>query len=434
MATATSITNQFLRVQIWANKEVSALPLRIFRFLFGFLLVFSTIRFIYLGWIQDHYILPKLHFYYFGFEWLPNFSPMLIWMFHLGIILGGLGIALAGKALYRVSAILAFISFTATELIDITYYLNHYYYVTCICFLLCIVPQQASIMSKAAEVPRWSILIFQIQIAIVYFYAGIAKINEDWLFKALPLKIWLPAHYDIPVLGGLFSWKWSPYLFSWCGMLYDVLIPFLLWNKKSRFFAYATVIVFHTLTGILFQIGVFPVVMICGTLIFLEFKTLRNTIVEKKNSLLRSNNFLFILISAYFIFQILFPWRYLFYKGNVFWTEEGYRFSWRVMLMEKAGTAQFYIHDTVTNNKWPVDNSQFLNAHQEKQMATQPDLLLQFAKHLKKHFLAVVPNSKVTAEVYVTLNGRPGKLFIDSTIDLTKIADNWRPKKWILNE
>ena len=32
--------------------------------------------------------------------------------------------------------------------------------------------------------------------------------------------------------------------------------------------------------------------------------------------------------------QLAFPFRYLLYPGNIFWTEEGYRFSWRVMLME----------------------------------------------------------------------------------------------------
>lgn len=47
------------------------------------------------------------------------------------------------------------------------------------------------------------------------------------------------------------------------------------------------------------------------------------------------------LLCGYFAFQILFPWRYLLYDGNIFWTEEGYRFAWRVMLMEKQEQAPF---------------------------------------------------------------------------------------------
>ena len=36
--------------------------------------------------------------------------------------------------------------------------------------------------------------------------------------------------------------------------------------------------------------------------------------------------------------QVIFPLRYIFYPGELFWHEQGYRFSWRVMLMEKEDT------------------------------------------------------------------------------------------------
>jgi len=44
------------------------------------------------------------------------------------------------------------------------------------------------------------------------------------------------------------------------------------------------------------------------------------------------------------------------YPGKLFWTEEGFRFSWRVMLMEKAGTAQFKITDGVSGKSFYVNN------------------------------------------------------------------------------
>jgi hypothetical protein len=120
------------------------------------------------------------------------------------------------------------------------------------------------------------------------------------------------------------------------------------------------------------------------------------------------------------------------YPGNLFWTEEGYRFSWRVMLMEKAGTAQFYVMDSKTGREGLVENREFLNAHQEKQMAMQPDLILQFAHFLGKHYAALgLQNPKVRAEVYVTLNGKPSQLLIDDQIDLMQIEESWGPKTWI---
>jgi hypothetical protein len=121
------------------------------------------------------------------------------------------------------------------------------------------------------------------------------------------------------------------------------------------------------------------------------------------------------------------------YEGNVFWNEQGYRYSWRVMLMEKAGTATFYVKDSRTDREGVVDNSEFLNPHQEKQMAMQPDLILQFAHFLGKHYAEKgVYEPQVRAEVYVTLNARPSRPLIDPTIDLMKEKDSFKAKTWIM--
>jgi hypothetical protein len=136
--------------------------------------------------------------------------------------------------------------------------------------------------------------------------------------------------------------------------------------------------------------------------------------------------------AVYFVFQLLFPWRFVLYPGNMYWTEQGYRFGWRVMLMEKAGTATFYVKDTKTGREGEVFNSDFLNPHQEKQMAMQPDMILQYAHFLGKHYEQKgMYKPEVRATIYVTLNARPSKLYIDSTIDLMKIKDGWGNKEWI---
>ena len=360
---------------------------------------------------------------------------------------------------YRLSTILFFSLFTYVELIDITYYLNHYYFVSIVAFLLILVPANRYFSLDAflnpsirrEKVSRWCIDIFKFQIAIVYCYAGLAKINHDWLINALPLSIWLPAKSSLPIIGWMFNFSVTAYIFSWAGMLFDTfIIGGLLW-RKSRWLAYMAVVVFHTITGVLFQIGIFPLVMILVVTIFfspdlhekflkklsiylpkrvpLESSwTLSNTSIQAKRSLL-TYSFLFVFVS----FQIIFPWRYLLYPGNVFWTEEGYRFAWRVMLMEKAGTATFYIKDAATQKEGSVINHQFLNPHQEKQMAMQPDLILQFAHYLKDHFQAQgVSNPSVRAEVLVTLNASPAQLLIDPHVDLAMQKDGWQKKNWIL--
>ena len=217
-----------------------------------------------------------------------------------------------------------------------------------------------------------------------------------------------------------------------------------------------TVIIFHILTGLLFQIGVFPLVMIGATLIFFDWdfliKTTPSPSLGRRGALSLSflegvrNEVLSPsclggvrggILAIFFLFQIIFPLRYLCYENNLFWSEEGYRFSWRVMLIEKAGTATFYIKNPLTGKEGIVENAEFLNSHQEKQMAMQPDMILQFAHFLGNHYqkISKTPNLVpfVRVEAYITLNGKPSKLLIDPNINLMNEKDTFAPKKWILS-
>lgn len=450
---------QRLTLRQWLDQPVGIAPLVTLRIVLGFLLLCSTLRFVSLGWVSDHYIYPQFHFKYYGFEWVSGLPPMGMYAVHILLAISSLCVILGYR--YRTAAALQFLLFSYTELVDLTYYLNHYYFVSIATGLLILVPAQRAFSLdvrrqpaiQSAWAPRWSILVFQVQLGIVYFYAGIWKINYDWLILALPLKIWVPANDQLPLIGWLFHKEWLPYMFSWFGMLYDVTIVFWLSWQRTRRWAYATVVVFHTLTGLMFQIGVFPLVMIGATLVFFSeawhtrrwnqcgkiirssFPMLPKQTVGQMTVGFNTHRFIFAALALHFTFQILFPWRYLLYPGNVFWTEEGYRFCWRVMLMEKAGTATFFVRDGKTGREGEVLNGEFLNPHQEKQMAMQPDMILQYAHFLKQHYEQKgLQNPVVRAEVYVTLNARPSRLLFDPAMDLTTIKDDWHTKKWIWSD
>ena len=108
-------------------------------------------------------------------------------------------------------------------------------------------------------------------VAIVYFYAGLAKLNTDWLFRAMPLKIWLPSKYDLPIIGNnLMQQDWFYYAMSWGGAIYDLTIPFLLFYRKTRLLAFLLVLFFHIFTRVLFPIGMFPYIMIVSSLIYFD--------------------------------------------------------------------------------------------------------------------------------------------------------------------
>jgi hypothetical protein len=439
-------------------REVSPGPLVTFRIGFGLLTLFSVLRFMSRGWVEEFYVEPAFHFTYYGLEFIKPLSAGGMYTLFVLIALSAAGIALG--FFYRASALFFFLAFTFVELIDKTYYLNHYYFVSLIGFLLIWLPAGRFYSvdnllfqrSSPAAVPAVCINIIKFQLALVYFYAGLAKLNADWLIYALPLKIWLPAHTSLPLVGSLMDEEWVAYAFSWFGAVYDLCIPFLLLNRRSLPYAYAAVVVFHVATWLLFPIGVFPWVMIVSTLIFFpvaaheRFLSLisrpfragkERAHYDLGGSRLMPGQPLRKVIAGavlcYCMFQLIWPWRFVLYPGKLFWTEQGYRFSWRVMLMEKAGTAFFYVKDARSGMESEVDNSEFLTPAQEKMMSTQPDMILQYAHYLahcyaKKGYM----NPSVRVVSYVALNGRGSRPFIDSQRNLAGEKESFRHKDWVL--
>lgn len=415
----------------------------------------SIIRFWSYGWIDKLYIQPDFFFSYYGFEFV---KPLGAYTY---VLFGLCGIAALMVALgyyYRLAISLFFLSFTYIELMDKTTYLNHYYFTSLLSFVMIFLPANAyfSLDTRRKhhlafqQVPAWTIDALKLLLGIVYFYAGLAKLNSDWLFSAMPLKIWLPAKYDIPLLGDLLQKEWVHYAFSWSGALYDLLIPFLLLYRRTRVPAFIAVIAFHVLTRVLFPIGMFPYIMIVSALIFFD-SSVHKKILNPIAKLLRLSHGTFdngralvtngLLVNRlklyglglFFVLQLLLPFRHLLYTGELFWSEEGYRFSWRVMLMEKAGYATFKVVDAETGKRFYVDNSDFLTPFQEKQMTTQPDFMLEYAHYLKTHFEGQGhKNLQVFVESYVALNGRRSTLYIDPEVDLTQFNESFKHKTWIL--
>lgn len=453
----------------YIDQQTKAAPLAVFRALFGLLMLVSMIRFWANGWIEKLYIEPSFHFSYFGFEWvkpLGNFTYLLF------VLCAFSAIAITLGYRYKWAIVIFFLSFTYIELMDKTTYLNHYYFISVLSFLMIFLPASNYFSidirrnGSKREVPKWTIDSIKLLLIIIYFYAGLAKLNSDWLVEAMPLKIWLPSNYDLPLLGSLLQKEWVIYAFSWGGAAYDLAIPFLLICKPTRTIAFLLVVIFHILTGILFPIGMFPYVMIISALIFFDadfheqlikrienillvisraarnifpkkggFKTERflpKVEMTKRKGEVETPKWKVRIVMAFFVIQLLLPLRYMFYSDELFWTEEGYRFSWRVMLMEKAGYANFKVVNPETGKQFYVNNSDFLTSFQEKQMATQPDFILEYAHYLAKRFSEKNSQIEVYVESYVALNGRRSKPFIDPSVNLAALKESFEKKRWIL--
>jgi len=471
-------------IRNYLSKTTEAAPLAAFRIFFGLLMCLSIIRFWYYGWIEKMYIEPAFHFKYWGFAWVQ--VPPNTVLYALFILCGLSAILVALGLWYRVAIVAFFLTFTYIELMDKTTYLNHYYFISVLSFLLIFLPAHRYFSLDAKRnpklavqrIPAYNIHAIMLLLAIVYIYAGVAKLHSDWILHALPLKIWLPSKYGIPLLGDLMQQSWVHYLFSWGGAIYDLTIVFFLLYRPTRVPAFIMVVLFHVMTRVLFPIGMFPYIMIGSTLIFFsanfhhklltllsrifrinkayfdnekilhEFPSKGEIVAARKVTRAylplwrglgggsHSNLFTKIkitILSSFLIIQLLLPWRYLCYPGNVFWTEQGYRYAWRVMLMEKAGYANFKIVEGATGKRLYVNNGSFLTPFQEKQMATQPDFILEYAHFLGETYTKYgYEDVEVYVESYVALNGRSSRPFIDPDINLLELRDTWQHKDWIL--
>lgn len=435
----------------FGTTPVSITPLVTFRITFGLLMFCSMLRFWWRGWVEAIYIQPTFHFTYWGFGWVKPLEGMGMHVLFGIVVLSALLIAVG--LWYRFATVVFFTGFTWIELIDVTTYLNHYYFISLVAFIMIWLPASRACAldvwrkpdSKRLLVPAWCITLLHFQMAIVYVFAGLAKLSPDWLLHAQPLRMWLPGRSHLPLVGKYMYEPWVAYLFSWFGCVYDLFIVFFLINRRTRKVAYLFVLVFHIATAIFFPgIGMFPYVMIVSSLIFFSAdfhaKLLgrlpggsRALAGEQQAYVFKHSRFMAGCVAVYVFFQLIIPLRFLCYPDHLFWNEEGYRFSWRVMLMEKSGAAYFTVKDSVTRQSVAVNSAALLTPLQEKMMSTQPDMILRYAHHLANVYRQKgMIQPEVYGEIYVSLNGERSRLFIDSTVNLAQQPLSWRHYSWVL--
>ncbi|WP_221392601.1 HTTM domain-containing protein [Dyadobacter sp. NIV53] len=126
------------------------------------------------------------------------------------------------------------------------------------------------------------------------------------------------------------------------------------------------------------------------------------------------------------------PFRSHLYAGNVLWHEQGFRFSWNIMLMEKNASLEYEVKVMETGKQFTVKPAQFLTRIQARQCSFQPDMIIQFAHMLHDHYVkSGVGETEIRAVCYASVNGHQSNLLIDPEVDLAKEQDSFTAKKWI---
>lgn len=427
------------------RKRVDIASLAAFRILFGVLMAAAMIRFMAKGWVEQMYIQPSFCFAYPGFHWIRPWPGNWMYVPFIAATIAAIGVALG--LFYRWSITLFFLAFTYTELLDQTAYLNHYYLVSLISGLLIFMPANAAWSIdcsrkpalKLETVPAWTLNLLRFQLAVVYIFAGIAKLTADWLFRAEPLRIWLAARSDLPLIG---KWLAEPpvaFLASWTGAIFDCSIVFFLLNAKTRKAAYAALVVFHVATWLLFNIGMFPWIMIVVTTIFFEpdwprrllrglGKASPSTVIDNKTfANVRASTVAFTTVFA--LVQVALPLRAFFSRQPVGWTCSDFNCAWRVMIVEKTGYVEFYAFDPSTGVSSKIQTAEFLTPRQEMLMAQDPFLIRDMARYMCGHLQKTgATNIEIRVNAFASINGRPSQRLIKENINLAGAL----PADWIV--
>lgn len=425
---------------------VDGSSLAVFRMCFAVLMLINT--WMYAIDVHLDYLKPKLFFSFIpGMQlWPGNGIYIHFAVMAIAACCVGLGVY------YRAAVAVFFFAHTYLFLLEKSYYQNHIYLIALLSALLFFIPANRVWSLDNAEkpmpewVPRWSVLLLKVQIFIVYFYGGIAKLNVDWL-RGQPQTQYLLEQAGTPIIGPIVSQPWFAQLVTWGGITIDLSIGFLLFWKPTFWIGALIALAFHLMNSRLFLIGVFPYLMISTIGLFAPYDWPRRIWAKIKRTTydstlaLASTNItgrqvaLLVMLHIYVIAQVLIPLRRFLYPGETSWTEQGHRFSWSMMLRTKlVKMFSVKIIDPRTGKRIDdVDLTAGFNDKQIYYMMTRPDMILQYAHYIadaQERRLGVRPVVKVRA--LETLNLRPAQDLIDPRVDLTKQSDGLEPKSWIV--
>ena len=210
----------------------------VFRIAFGLSVAWFAIKFLGSRALAHDYIEPPFHLTYYGFGWVRPWPGDGMYLHFLA--LAGSALAVATGFYYRVSSIIMFLAFTQVFLCERALYNNHYYLISLLSLLICFMPLHRAFsldalrraVSAQTTTPRWTLWVLRFQLGVVYFYGGIAKLNGDWL-QGQPMRMWLAAETDFPLIGHFFAEGWMVQIFVWGGILIDLLAVPLLLHRRT---------------------------------------------------------------------------------------------------------------------------------------------------------------------------------------------------------
>lgn len=438
------------RVWTAAREPVDAASLAVFRIALGLLIAYDALR-------KGEKIFGSnnglpFRFPYEGFEWVPaagSYAPLLANIWLISAICVTLGL------FYRPAMILATVLTAFGFLQAEEFYLNHYYLLIIVCLLMSLVPANRAFAldpllarkyfarpEQPQTVARMHMWLLKGQTEIVLIYAGLVKINADWL-QLEPLRSWLIKRQGNVFFGSIWQYDWIVAAGNYGIIALHILgAPLLLW-KRTRLPIFLTYCAFHSTNHFVFDIGIFPWMTIAMSALFFPTDWPRRAL--RLSSAVTSNwqplapswpaRAFAAFACVWLVSQALIPLRHYLYKGDVAWTYEGHRFAWRMKLIDRWSPGFIPVVYIPEQNLLLVPPSRsLLTRNQMEQVATRPRTAQKFAQQLGEHVGKLKNAKDVRVHLYypVGYNNREATLLIDPTVNLVNAPTSQIPAPWII--
>lgn len=463
------------------NRPTDPASLGIFRFLFGMLMALDITQERGLSHLDYKFLdgAPVCRFPLFNF-----LKPLpMDWMYFVYFVmfLGAVGIMLG--LFYRLACLMFISTYWYVFFLDKTAWNNHSYLYGLIGFQLTLMDANRywsldglrNPRKRNVHVPLWNYTVVRAQIFIVYFIAGVKKLDADWVegysMKYLahhwlfePFKMVLPV--ELVNLGVVHVG----------GLILDLTAGYLLFFDATRPVTFFFVSYFHCMNSQLFSIGMFSYTMLSTSPLFcypdwprrffgrfpeflqpvlpltspppgLSFSCVyrdpasdsgRQDGRDESHTVSKSSTPGFkhklgvIFTIVYIAEQLFLPYSHFITQGYNNWTNGLYGYSWDMMVHARSHQhVKITYRDSVTGEVGYLNPGVFT---QSRRWKDHGDMLKQYATCLSQNLPQFnISDPEIYFDIWVSINDRFQQRIFDPRIDIVK-ADwsPFRPNPWLM--
>ena len=404
--------------------------------------------------VRRRYVDSPFLFAFPGLDWVPMAPGELL--LSLWFALAAASVLVMLGLFYKPAIIFFFVGHTYAIHLDQSIFWNHYYVVTLFAFLMIFVPANRAhsldvVWRKTVPsntIPVWTLWILRAQMGLTYFFAGVAKLNSDWL-DGRPMDVLLRGEDSFPFISPLFDEHWMHVLLSWVGIGFDLSIVFLLLWQRTRVAAFIAALTFHLINSLIFDIEVFPWFAIAATTLFFPPDWPRRFGLWNREPEPRSDPVAVpqgwtqlrtpqkagcVVLAVYFLVQVVLPLRHYAYPGDVNWNTEGDLWAWRMLIVEARQDSVFVARSRATGSECRLDTDKYVAAGQVHKLGFRPDMMAQFGHHIADLYWQR-KRERVSVHVYssVSINGHDFAQIVSPQTDLATV-DRAFHNDWVLPE